>query len=944
MGIVDEDVARVREATDFVAIASQFMQLKKVGRRYSGLCPFHGEKSPSFSVNAELGLYYCLAGETGVLTWDGVKPIRELAGGTHRILTERGRWVEAPFKSFGVQPLMRVTLTRNRQKKVLFATPEHRWFTLSGRHRKERTTLELAAGQTLAWSFPANRTRNMGDLSPFGVAHGITYGDGTHFKSMACVDLHGEKDAQLLKWFPLSRTLQCYRANGLGYLKVLDLPLGFKQRPSLDEAPTYLAGWLAGYIAADGHVAKDGTCSLNSASRSDLEFVRAVCTRLGIGSYGITSQTRVGLGSEPTELFRVHLITEDMDERFFLIEEHRHRFLAATKSWIRRAWVVRSVEPTDRVEEVFCAEVEGTHSFVLEDNILTGNCFGCQVKGDVITFVRELEHLDFPGAVEYLAAKAGITLRYDDADEGRGRKDKQKLTMAMTDAVDWYHQRLLSSPDAGAARRYLRERGLSGDEVKMYRLGWAPDDWDALAKALKLPEAVLKDTGLGFINARGRAQDFFRGRVLFPIFDPQGEPVAFGGRKLPGTEGPKYRNSSETKLYSKSKVLYGLNWAKEDVVRADEVIICEGYTDVIGFAAAGVPRAVATCGTSLTEEHVRLLKRFARRLVLAFDPDAAGQAAAERVYEWEQKLEIEVAVADLPVGQDPGDLSRADPDRLKAAVERSKPFLGFRVDRSLAAGDMSTPEGKARAAEVALEAIAEHPDELVRHEYMMIVSNFTKISYDRLTRTDLARDERAAAKLATDSRATSIRPSGSNERRMLRLLVDPVWAEEAAGLLHDILFTHDRYLRAYRLLRAADYDLHRVMDDADPSLVDGLMRLAAEDTIDEPRDIRRALLREAADRCRADLGSAALEAEDPTPFLAAQAWLTVRLEQIRDEARPGQEVEDQLLAWLADRSGAEPVGEVDRAPVGLDPQGPDAMDGSTVQAIRPSPEEPEERV
>ena len=175
---------------------------------------------------------------------------------------------------------------------------------------------------------------------------------------------------------------------------------------------------------------------------------------------------------------------------------------------------------------------------------------------------------------------------------------------------------------------------------------------------------MLTGAGLGFINSRGRQTDAFRGRILFPIFDASGDPVGFGGRIMPDADGPKYKNTSETAIYAKSKVLYGLNWAKGAIVAADEAIVCEGYTDVIGFADAGLPRAVATCGTALTEEHFRTLKSFAHRVVLAFDADAAGQNAAARFYEWERAYEIDVAVAALPAGVDPADLARSDPAAL----------------------------------------------------------------------------------------------------------------------------------------------------------------------------------------------------------------------------------------------------------------------------------------
>src|SRR5436305_10734411 len=280
-------------------------------------------------------------------------------------------------------------------------------------------------------------------------------------------------------------------------------------------------------------------------------------------------------------------------------------------------------------------------------------CFGCQAKGDVITFVREVEHLEFAEAVERLAAKAGVQVRYDQAAVSHDRQRRDRLVEVTKKAVDWYHERLLSGDDAAAARSYLRSRGYDGDVVRQFQLGWAPDDWDALARSLKVADDVLRDTGLGFLNRRNRQQDAFRGRVMFPIFDTRGDPVAFSGRALPGADGPKYKNSAESPLYSKSKVLYGLNRAKADVVRASEVVICEGSTDVIGFFLADVPRAVAGWGTALTEDQVRTLKNFAPRLVLAYEADSAAQAAAERMYERERKYEVDIAVAVLPPGYDP---------------------------------------------------------------------------------------------------------------------------------------------------------------------------------------------------------------------------------------------------------------------------------------------------
>ena len=325
-------------------------------------------------------------------------------------------------------------------------------------------------------------------------------------------------------------------------------------------------------------------------------------------------------------------------------------------------------------------------------------CFGCGAKGDTISFVREIDHLDFVGAVESLASRSGIQLRYTDHNEGEGRKKKERLHALVGQAVEWYHERLLTGADAGVARKYLRSRGFDRDMVDQYKIGWAPDSWDELVRSLGASMDDIADCGLGMINKAGRRQDFFRSRVLFPIFDERDRPVAFGGRKLPGADGAKYQNSRENYLYEKSKVLYGLNWAKTDVVHSDEIVICEGYTDVIGFFRADIPRAVATCGTALTEDHLKVLKRYTKRIVLAYDGDEAGQAASERVYTWEQKYDVEFSVLGLPPGSDPDELSRSNPDALLDAVTNAKPILGFRIDRVMAGADLSVPERRAKAA------------------------------------------------------------------------------------------------------------------------------------------------------------------------------------------------------------------------------------------------------
>src|SRR5712692_3095262 len=364
---------------------------------------------------------------------------------------------------------------------------------------------------------------------------------------------------------------------------------------------------------------------------------------------------------------------------------------------------------------------EKTPSFSINPALGLYFCFGCQKSGDAITFVREVEHLDFVEAVERLAQRAGITLRYDDRRTGQDRSRKTRLAEAVGAAIDFYHRRLIEAPDGGAARKYLRSRGFDGDAARRFQLGWAPDDWDTLSRHLHQRGFAREDidgAGLAFVNRTNRLQDQFRARLMFPIYDARGEPAGFGGRTL-GDDQPKYKNSPETPIYQKSRLLYGLNWAKGEIVARGDVVICEGYTDVMGLALAGAPNAVATCGTALADEHFQVLKNLARRVTLAYDADAAGQGAAERWYRWEQEYEIQLRVADLPPGQDPGDLWQHDPARLLAALEHAEPFLQFRLDRAIAGADLATIEGRARAAARAAAIIGEHPNELVRDQYVM---------------------------------------------------------------------------------------------------------------------------------------------------------------------------------------------------------------------------------
>jgi DNA primase len=473
---------------------------------------------------------------------------------------------------------------------------------------------------------------------------------------------------------------------------------------------------------------------------------------------------------------------------------------------------------------------EKSPSFSVNPELGLYHCFGCGVGGDAIRFVREIEHLDFATAVERLAAKANITLRYDDAAVTKDRQRRDRLVEAMTEAVAFYHRLLLEDPSGGLARRYLRSRGVDGDVARGFSIGWAPDRYDALSIHLqqqRFARQDILDAGLAFVNRVNKLQDFFRSRVMFPIFDVRGDAVAFGGRALEG--GPKYKNSPESSIYQKSRVLYGLNWAKADIVARSQAVICEGYTDVIAFFGAGVPRAVATCGTALTEDHVRVLRNFAPNLVLGYDADDAGQNAALKIYQWEASYEIRLSVADLPPGKDPADVGQEDPARLAAAVEAARPFLQFRLERLLRGADLTSVEGRAAAAKAAVALVAEHPSDLVRDQYLMQLAEQVGIDVDRL-RQAASGSGRPEAPRRPEPAGNAIRPRppayDRSEIEALRVAVhEPALV---AALLDEVLFVDPVVRDAYGVL-ASSATFHEALERAGGEVHDLLERLAVED-------------------------------------------------------------------------------------------------------------------
>lgn len=344
--------------------------------------------------------YSCLAGETLVATPDGDIPIAELAGTDATLLTRPGghasrpRWVSAPVRSYGEQPLMRIVLSRHGIEREIFATPEHRWIvehSKSGRHgggygQTERQTQELRVGARLAGCRPfplAARTRP----SPLGVAHGLVTGDGTvDAKGNGRLALHGAKNWPLVRFFPEDQPRRTYHdpSHTESHILLTCLPASWKRVPSLDEGASYLYGWLAGLLAADGTVSAKGSVRIFAVDREVLDFAALVCRRMGIGCYGPSIERKpeegrtVEIGPSTADasrgIYSLRLDPTTLDSEFFVIPQHRERWDQAPKRKRPARWRVESVEPTDRVEEVFCAEVAGSEVFALADDLLTGNC------------------------------------------------------------------------------------------------------------------------------------------------------------------------------------------------------------------------------------------------------------------------------------------------------------------------------------------------------------------------------------------------------------------------------------------------------------------------------------------------------------------------------------------------------------------------------------------
>jgi DNA primase len=356
------------------------------------------------------------------------------------------------------------------------------------------------------------------------------------------------------------------------------------------------------------------------------------------------------------------------------------------------------------------------------------HCFGCQEGGDTLDFVQKVDHLSFSEAVERLAAQAGITLRYEDSGYGRANRqgERTRLIEAHKVAAAFFTD-ALASPEAEIGRRFLAERGFDKAAAEQFGIGYAPAGWDHLVRFLrgrKFTDKEMTLSGLAQETRNGRPIDRFRGRLMWPIRDITGEIVGFGARKLREDDnGPKYLNTPETPIYHKSQVLYGIDLAKREIGRSGRAVVVEGYTDVMACHLAGVTGAIATCGTAFGGEHVKILRRVLMdnsrsEVVFTFDGDAAGQKAALRAFEDDQKFAARTSIAITPGGMDPCELRLAEGDEaVRSLLEGRTPLFEFALRSAVARYDLETAEGRSAALEEAGPIVARMKDPALQHEY-----------------------------------------------------------------------------------------------------------------------------------------------------------------------------------------------------------------------------------
>jgi len=422
---------------------------------------------------------------------------------------------------------------------------------------------------------------------------------------------------------------------------------------------------------------------------------------------------------------------------------------------------------------------EKSPSFAVHPTKQIYHCFGCGVGGDVFKFVMEMEKCAFPEAIRIVAEKCGIAIPRPKERSPEERKENQQRAVLVEmhrEAQSYFVKQLEGTLEGKAARAYLEDRGLDKDTISRFGIGYAPSGGDLLLRHLKIkyPEKLLVESGLVSRDQSGRLFDRFRRRITFPIANESAKIVAFGARAL-GDDQPKYLNSPETPIYSKSNVLYHLDRAKDSLRRQDFAILVEGYMDAIAVARAGFGNVVASCGTALAESQIKLLGRFTKRVIVNYDPDVAGQAATERSLSTLLEQDFEVRVLSLPPVGD----KKADPDlyireKGKDAYEKqlreALPYINYLANRTRNM-DLTTAEGKLKALNYLLPYLQKIPNKMIRTEWATKAAAQLRIDEPvlRAAFSKAAADRHSEVKTQAQLVNSNARKA---ERRLIRMLAE----------------------------------------------------------------------------------------------------------------------------------------------------------------------------
>ncbi|MGB8650962.1 MAG: DNA primase [Mycobacteriales bacterium] len=440
-------------------------------------------------------------------------------------------------------------------------------------------------------------------------------------------------------------------------------------------------------------------------------------------------------------------------------------------------------------------------------------CFGCGESGDVISFVTKHDHMSFVEAIEHLAGRYGVDLQYEEGGSAPRSSTSQRtrLLQAHKAAAEFYVDRL-GSAEAVVGRQFLAERGFDQAAAQAYGVGFAPSGWDELVKHLRakgFSQQEMLTGGLAGQSRTGSLIDKFRGRLLWPIRDIGGEVIGFGARKLlESDQGPKYLNTSETPLYKKSSVLYGLDLAKKEIARRRQAVVVEGYTDVMACHLAGVPTAIATCGTAFGADHIAVIRRllmdqdeFRGEVIFTFDGDAAGQKAALKAFGDDQRFVTQTFIAVSPGGMDPCELRLAKGDAAVSDLVASRvPLVEFAVKAGIARFDLDSAEGRVQALAHAAPLVARIKDRSLRPEYARRLAGWLGMEVEAVVGrvSELAGDK--AAPRQRTPKPTADAALLRLEREALKLAVQaPVTVAPIFDALHDEVFTDE----THRLVQAA---------------------------------------------------------------------------------------------------------------------------------------------